>query len=305
MSDQLPGPGPDLDRIFPGRRFISTILDVLESKQQMSGKWTRVYLQRAAMAGIIAGIFYVANYALIGVFAQYPVPGAHAGQGGDGGEIGRILGGIVFGWALVFIYYTRSELLTSNMMITVVGSYYRRITVLGGLRIMALCFLGNALGGLLIAVALHFSTLIDGATGEQMMHAVEHKLGYLSSLAGAGDLLVRAILCNFMINLAMLLVYNGHIKDDITKSLAMIVSVFLFAFLSFEHSVANTVLFLISGLHSGIDPVAAAGNVGIALIGNFIGGGVLIGFYYAYANDERQLRRHIEHEREEREEAHP
>ena len=32
----------------------------------------------------------------------------------------------------------------------------------------------------------------------------------------------------------------------------------------------------------------AAANVGIALAGNFVGGGLLIGWYYAYCNDDRK-----------------
>ena len=109
---------------------------------------------------------------------------------------------------------------------------------------------------------------------------------------GWSDLLVRAILCNFMINLAMLLVYNGRLKDDFTASVVMIMSVFVFAFVGFEHSVANTVLFMLEGTQGGLDWGLAAGNVGIVLLGNFIGGGFLIGWYYAYANDsERFLNR--------------
>ena len=63
--------------------------------------------------------------------------------------------------------------------------------------------------------------------------------------------------------------------------------VLIFAFLGLEHSVANTVLFTIVGLVSGINVVAAAGNIAIALLGNFVGGGLLIGLYYAYVNDDR------------------
>jgi formate/nitrite transporter FocA (FNT family) len=91
-----------------------------------------------------------------------------------------------------------------------------------------------------------------------------------------------------MINLAMLLVYNGLIKDDLTKSLVMIMSVFIFAFVGFEHSVANTVLFTVVGLNAGIDVGLAAANIGIVLLGNYVGGGLLIGWYYAYANDDRR-----------------
>ncbi|BDZ60743.1 hypothetical protein GCM10025873_05340 [Demequina sediminis] len=122
-----------------------------------------------------------------------------------------------------------------------------------------------------------------------MAHSVDHKVGLVAEgLAGWSDLFVRAVLCNFMINLAMLLVYNGMIKDDFMKSLAMIMSVFVFAFLGFEHSVANTVLFTIVGLHDGIDVGLALGNLAIVLAGNFVGGGLLIGYYYAYANDDRK-----------------
>ena len=146
-----------------------------------------------------------------------------------------------------------------------------------------------------MALLLKFSSLGQGGLGEQMNLAVEHKLSYVSEgAAGMGDLFVRAILCNFMINLAMLLVYNGLIKDDLTKCLVMIVSVFIFAFVGFEHSVANTVVFTIVGLSGGIDVGLALGNVGIALLGNFVGGGLLIGLYYAYVNDDGKFRQHEE-----------
>ena len=87
----------------------------------------------------------------------------------------------------------------------------------------------------------------------------------------------------------MLLVYNGLIKDDLTKCLVMVMSVFVFAFLGLEHSVANTVLFLVVGLQDGIDLGLAAGNIGIALLGNLLGGGLLIGLYFAYVNDDTRF----------------
>ena len=266
--------------LFPGRQFISTILEALETKTAMSGELTRRYLQRAGMAGIIIGIFYVSNYGVLAAFDEVAL--------GDTTlrPLGRVAGALTFGWALVFIYYSKSELLTSNMMIVSIGGYYRRTTWGKALRILGLCYLGNVLGGLLVAVMLRFSSLADGAAGEEMLASVEHKLAFITDgVTGWSDLLIRAILCNFMINMAMLLVYNGLIRDDLTKSLVMILSVFVFAFLGLEHSVANTVLFTIVGLREGIDIGLASANVAIALIGNFIGGGLLIGLYYAYVND--------------------
>ena len=272
--------------LFPGKHFIGTVLEALETKATMSGELTRRYLQRAAMAGVVIGLLYAVNFAIIAAFDAVQL-----------GEttlrtLGKIAGALAFGWALVFIHYSKSELLTSNMMVVSIGAYHRRIGWFKAMRLLSLCFIGNFLGGLFMALLLRFSTLAEGQVLAEMGHSVALKLAYISDgAAGWADLFVRAILCNFMINLAMLLVYNGLIKDDLTKSLVMIVSVFIFAFLGFEHSVANTVLFTIVGLKEGVDLGLAAGNVAIALAGNFIGGGLLIGLYYAYVNDDAQYLR--------------
>lgn len=281
----------DTAHLFPGKVFISTALELLETKAHMSGRLAARYLQRAVMAGVLIGVFYVTNYAVIAAFDAVQVDDTTLGT------LGRVAGALTFGWALVFIYYTKSELLTSNMMIVAVGAYHRRSSWATSMRILGLCFGGNMLGGAFLAVLLRFSTLTDGAVGEQMSGAVEHKLAYLETAAGWGDLFVRAILCNLMINLAMLLVYNGLIKEDITRTFAMIMAVFVFAFLGLEHSVANTVLFAVVGLREGIDVGLAAGNVALALLGNFVGGGVLIGLYYAYVNDDAGYLRRRGHER--------
>ena len=53
--------------------------------------------------------------------------------------------------------------------------------------------------------------------------------------------------------------------------------------------VALTVLFFVVGLQDGIDVGLAAGNLGIALLGNLLGGGLLIGLYYAYVNDDSRF----------------
>ncbi|TFH72710.1 formate/nitrite transporter family protein [Cellulomonas sp. HD19AZ1] len=284
MSDPRPG----LPGLFPGKHFISTVLEALETKTTMSGALGRRYLMRAAMAGIIIGLLYGAHYAVIAAFDAIVLGGTSLYP------LGRIAGALTFGWALVFIYYSRSELLTSNMMIVTIGAYHRRTSWARAVRLLGLCYLGNLAGGLLVALFVRFSTLAEGAVLDQMVASVEHKLAYVADgPTGWVDLLVRAVLCNFCINLAMLLVYNGLIKEDLTKSLVMIVAVFIFAFLGLEHSVANTVLFAIVGLREGLDLGLAAGNVGLALIGNFLGGGLLIGLYYAYVNDDsRWLKEH-------------
>lgn len=267
--------------LFPGHTFISTVLDVLDSKETMSGRMVGVYMQRAIMAGFFVAVFFTTYFALLARFSA------------SGGTplmtaIGKVLACGFFGWALVLIYYTNSELLTSNMMIISVGFYHKRISMMHALRLLALCLLGNVLGALVAAVLLRMSTLVQGDLALQMSQAVTLKLSYINGGAsGMLDLLVRAALCNFCINIGMMMVYNGKIRDDFTKCVIMLVAVFVFAYLGFEHSIANTALFLIVGLHQGIDVLQALESVAITIIGNFIGGGVLIGLNFAVMNDER------------------
>ncbi len=270
-------------KIFPGTEFISTVLQAADAKSSMTKHLSRVFLMRAAMAGVLIGIFYLANYSVISAFTDI---------GTNYAKVGSIAGAVTFGFCLVFIYYSKSELLTSNMMVTTIAVYFRRMSFGRAGAVLALCYLGNFLGGLAVAGMVWFTTLLDGPTGELVTASVDHKLAFVSGGAsGMADLFFRAILCNFMINIAMLLIYNGFVQSDGVRVAAMVVSVLLFAFLGFEHSVANTVLFTVEGLRNGIDIGLALGNIGIALVGNFIGGGLLIGLYYAYANDSERHRR--------------
>jgi formate/nitrite transporter FocA (FNT family) len=235
--------------------------------------------------------FYVGNYTI-----QAGLDGIELGLGEDLLPIGKMLGSAFFGFALVFIYFSKSELLTSNMMIISIGHYFRRVSARASSRVLGLCYLGNFLGGLAVAGMLAVSSIISVEAMGLMEESVGHKLAYITDgPSGWLDLFVRAVFCNFFINLAMLMAYNGTIKDDLMKAIAMIAAVFVFAYLGFEHSVANTVLFTVVGLQEGIALVPAAGNVVVALLGNFVGGGILIGLYYAYLNDEaRYMRQHPE-----------
>lgn len=90
---------------------------------------------RAAMAGGIIGVMYLVYFSVLAAFAGI----------GDGDLLGvyRIAGALAFGFALVFIYYSKSELLTSNMMIVSIGAYNTGRS----LRLLALCFAATPWAG--------------------------------------------------------------------------------------------------------------------------------------------------------------
>lgn len=274
--------------LFPGHTFISTVLDVVDSKRVMTRELAGKYMQRAMMAGFFVGIFYTAFFAIATRFAA---AGGAAGAASGVGLTGKVLAATTFGWALVLIYYTNSELLTSNMMLVSIGAYHKRVSWGRSLKILGLCLLGNLVGALIIALLLRASSVIDGPILDQMIAAATQKTGYLTGgVFGISDLFVRAILCNFCINIAMLMVYNGKLTNDFTKCVIMIVAVFVFAFLGFEHSIANSALFIIVGLHGAVDPWLAIGSIAVTILGNFVGGGLLIGINFAVMNNEQPHR---------------
>ena len=60
------------------------------------------YLMRAAMAGMVVAVFYIVNYAIVGVF-----DGLHVGDASLAG-IGKLLGALAFGPARRLPSTTRS-----------------------------------------------------------------------------------------------------------------------------------------------------------------------------------------------------
>ncbi len=276
--------------VYLGQQFIETTLDNVEIKDQMTSQIVIKYLMRAAMAGAVVVFGYLVYFALSANFGTI-----HGADGSTFEPVGKMIAGFFFSGCLIAIYYTKSELLTSNMMMTTVGKYFGKITFGKMFKIMGLCLLGNLLGGIVIGMLVGASTIISPGMEEVMIHTLEIKQGYVSE-GHIIDLLIRALFCNFFINVSMLMVYSGNIKSDSGKVVAMMFGVFIFMYLGLEHSVANTVLFCTAfffDLFHGTSHLIltdAIQNVFWVLIGNYIGGGLLIGAYYAFINDSRKTK---------------
>ncbi len=270
-----------MERVFLGETFLRETLNSAQIKNEMSTRFAAGYLMRAAMAGTFALFGYIMIMAFDANFNDAL------------NSFGLVFGAAFFSLCLVAIYYTRSELLTSNMMILSVSSYFKQIKAGRFFKILALCYFGNILGAVIISLLVSNSSIMTEGMLQSMEHSLAVKQGYILD-GNYIDLFVRAIFCNFFINVAMLMVYSGNIKSDSAKITAMFFGVFAFAYLGLEHSVANSAFFILAametlfkGVDVGFNALAAIGNIIIVLIGNFIGGGLLIGYYYAYMNDSK------------------
>ena len=71
---------------------------------------------------------------------------------------------------------------------------------------------------------------------------------------------------------------------------ALMMGVLVFAYMGFEHVIANSALFVLVLLFdpANVDLLHMGKNFIWALLGNFVGGGLVIGLFYAYLNDHRK-----------------
>ena len=185
----------------------------------MSGELARRYLQRAGMAGIIIGVLFADELRRLAAFDAVPPADATLRP------LGRMLGAadLRLGAGLHLLLEVRAADVQHD------DRLHRRLlpphlVVQGGAAARAVLFgqlPGRAARGRGAALQHHHGR---APRTRRWRPPWTHKLEFVTDGAtGWTDLFVRAVLCNFMINLAMLLVYNGLIKDDLTKSLAMIV----------------------------------------------------------------------------------
>lgn len=261
--------------------FIDYAAHSAEVKENLVNKSVIRFLMRAMMAGVLLAFMYMTFYSVEALFEGI------GNETVNMANMGMFYGAWIFAFALIFIYYTKSELLTSNMMAMTVGKMQGTTNWGGFTKVLVWTYIGNALGGLLVAVLIAGSTIISPDMQTLMAHSVETKLSYVQNgTAGYIDLLVRALWCNFFINLGMMPIYSGMVKSDFGKMLSIFGAIFVFMRLGLEHSVANTCFFILVAVTgtAHITLATVIPSLIVAIIGNFIGGGLFIGGAYVFLN---------------------
>src|SRR4051812_32036141 len=208
-------------RVFYGREVMERILDTIQVKQALHQRFVLRYTARAAMAGIIVCLMYLFAY-------QVKTDLGHDFNG----ALNKYLTSLSFSGALVLIYFTNSELLTSNFMYFTVGRYYGKVRSKNEVGIWAICLLGN-LAGIILIAALVWSCgmLSEGFIGNLMDTVRAKTVG-----SGAWLIFVKAIFANFFINISVIVAMQ--VKESISKIVILILGVTVFAYMGFEHVVA-------------------------------------------------------------------
>ncbi len=189
----------------------------------------------------------------------------------------RLLAGLIFSTGLILVIVAGAELFTGNALI-VMAMVDGKVSVASLLRNWLFAYVGNFIGALAVVALMALSGLLTGPVGETAQKIAAAKLAL-----GPVEALVRGILCNMLVCLAVWLTFAARGVTD--KILAIVFPVTAFVLLGYEHSVAN--MYLIPAGWAAGAPVDIAGflrNLIPVTIGNIIGGagGVALAYWLAY-----------------------
>lgn len=192
---------------------------------------------------------------------------------------GKVLAAAFFGVGLSVIVFTNAELFTSNNMYLAVSSAEGKTGWGQTTLLWAACYLGNLLGALLVVLLLQGADVISHLPPD---HAVYAGAGHKAHQA-ASVIFFKGVLANWIVCLAVRLALRC--KEDMAKITLMILVVFIFLYLGFEHSIANMGTFLISLFGAGSIRLGdAAFNLVFCTLGNIIGGVLFVGLPFSYIN---------------------
>lgn len=251
--------------------LIDNLAKSIEKKDNLSRNSYTKYAVRAMLATMFltlgTGIaFYISMY----VDAIVP----HAG---------KLFYAFMFSWSLVMIVYMNAELGTSNMMYMTSAVYNKKLRFWTAAKILAICVFFNFVGAVIFAWLMSQTNAFNHLTPDSyLFEAVSAKLAKTPWTQ-----FTEGIFANIVVNTAVFCTLR--MKDDAGKVFSMIFIIFIFAFLGFEHVIANFVSFSLAffangGPIEGMTIWSVLTNFLFSGLGNYVGGGLVIGLLYSWLN---------------------
>ena len=192
------------------------------------------------LRGFMAGAYIAIGGALCTVCSTGVAPLLGAG-------VAKMISGAVFPVGLIAIVLTGMELFTGDCMLVPMAAMMQRCTWGAVWKNWLWVYIGNLIGSLFYAYLMAVGPFVDGtATGvvvnafgtNAINIAVAKILTYKAvGAVGVWSCFMKAIGCNFLVNIAILLAITGD--DVISKFFGIWFPIMAFVATGFEHSVAN------------------------------------------------------------------
>lgn len=229
------------------------------------------YIMLSMLAGMFVGF---------GVLLVFTLSGAL-----DGAPYTKLVMGIGFSVALSLVIIAGAELFTGNNLVMTAGYLKKTVSIGDVIKLWIICWLGNLLGALLLALIFNATGLYSGATLDAMIGASEMKM-----TAGFVPLLTRGMLCNMLVCLAVW--SSFRCKTESGKLIMVFWCILAFFTTGFEHSVANMTLLTLALINNGGNTAITFGgycfNLFVVTLGNMIGAIVLVAIPYFTATLDKE-----------------
>ena len=194
-------------------------------------------------------------------------------------SLGPVIASAFFGVGLAIVVFTNTELFTSNNMYLTVSSREGRTSWTQTALLWLCCYLGNLAGAVLLALLLLGAGSLSQLPSD---HALFEGALHKAQQSGA-VIFFKGILANWIVCLAVRIALRS--QEEIAKIAVLILIVFIFVYLGFEHSIANMGTFSVAMLGGGSLTISEAlHNLLFSTIGNVVGGTLFVGLPFTYLN---------------------
>ena len=237
---------------------------------------TRLPLLSMLMLGILAGAFIGLGALYFVLIRSDPALGFAARQ---------VMGGVAFSLGLFLVVVAGAELFTGNNLLAMAWAD-DKISTRDLLRNWVIVCCGNFIGaaGLALLVFLsHHADLNNGAIAQEYLRIASVKVSMPFWIA-----FFRGVLCNVLVCMAVWMALAG--RSVVDKAVAIVFPISAFVAAGFEHSIANMYFIPLAmllqdagGSETAVGAISWAGffrNMVPVMLGNIIGGSVLVGLVY-------------------------
>lgn len=191
-----------------------------------------------------------------------------------GDPFAKLVGGFVFAVGLVIVVFTGADLVTSTMMTTVQGVAGKALGVKAAASLIAVTLVANFIGAMLFAFVVHLSGVLqsNGAAGEMLAQVLQGRADQ-----SVVELVARAILCNMLVCLAVWM--STRVTNAGAKITVIMLGIMAFVASGYEHVVANMTFYWLGVFAADANASAElfATNMLWVGLGNFVGGGLIVG----------------------------
>ena len=244
----------------------------MKTSQELFAAYTGIVQKKTSMPMIkmlLSGVF-------AGLFIGLGGLGSQIASTAIGGGLGRFVGACVFPVGLFLVVMVGVELFTGNCMLVIPWFAGEKDVTIGGiLKNWIFVYIGNFIGGLVLALSIYYSglgSLFDGGLAQTAAGAAAMKIGL-----SPAEAMIRGVFCNILVCLAVWMAMQA--QTVIGKAIAVFAPVMLFVLCGFEHSVANMYFVPLGIMYDSGLAVSdfLLYNLLPVTVGNVIGGSIVVG----------------------------